>query len=102
MSIQVSKHVLFGRQAVTIEGAQIVAFDRPASNGVVHEVFNVMMPPSGDIVDYVSNNAALSTLLSLVGQAGLATALKGTFAQWQTTIIIESFKMNDRHAVLRD
>ncbi|WAR12247.1 BGH3-like protein [Mya arenaria] len=62
--------------AVTIQGCQIVAFDKVASNGVIHEVFNVMMPPTGDIVDVVSKTSNVSTLLSLVQIAGIAQALQ--------------------------
>jgi uncharacterized surface protein with fasciclin (FAS1) repeats len=36
-----------------------------------------MMPPEGDIVDIVAKTADVSTLLSLVQQAGIANALKG-------------------------
>ena len=36
-----------------------------------------MLPPAGDIVDIVENSTELSTLYSLVGQAGIASALKG-------------------------
>jgi len=63
--------------AVTVQGSQVVALDRPASNGVIHELFKVMMPPTGDIVDVVVNSTDLSTLLSLVQQANIATVLKG-------------------------
>lgn len=48
-----------------------------ADNGVIHVLSKVMMPPSGDIVDYVVATPELSTLLSLVQQAGIASALKG-------------------------
>ena len=47
------------------------------SNGVIHVIDTVMLPPAGDIVDIVANSTELSTLYSLVGQAGIASALKG-------------------------
>jgi len=47
---------------VTIEGSKIIEFDRTASNGVIHVLESVMMPPEGDIVDIV---------------AGIANVLKG-------------------------
>jgi len=62
---------------VTIEGSKIIEFDRTASNGVIHVLESVMMPPEGDIVDIVAKTADVSTLLSLVQQAGIANALKG-------------------------
>jgi len=63
--------------AVTIQGAQVLAFDREASNGVIHTINHVMMPPTGDIVDLVAATGDVSTLLSLVQQAGIANVLKG-------------------------
>jgi len=61
---------------VTIEGSEIIEFDRNASNGVIHVINKVMVPPTGDIVDIVANKTSLTTLLSLVQQAGIAHALK--------------------------
>ena len=64
-------------QAVTVEGSKITKFDLSASNGVVHVIEKVMMPPKGNIVDLVVGNSDLSTLLAQVQSAGLADALKG-------------------------
>ena len=61
---------------VTIEGSEIIQFDRKASNGVIHVINKVMVPPTGDIVDLVVKTQAVSTLLSLVQRAGIANALK--------------------------
>lgn len=63
--------------AVTIQGAKITDFDMMASNGVIHVLSNVMMPPMGDIVAMVSSSKNFSMLLNFVSQAGLASALKG-------------------------
>lgn len=48
-----------------------------ASNGVIHIVSDVLMPPAGDIVDVVSADSDFSTLLGAVTKAGLAAALQG-------------------------
>ena len=61
---------------VTIEGSEIIQFDRKAINGVIHVINKVMVPPTGDIVDLVVKTPAVSTLLSLVQRAGIANALK--------------------------
>ncbi|XP_053404958.1 transforming growth factor-beta-induced protein ig-h3-like [Mercenaria mercenaria] len=66
-----------GNNVVTIQGNVISQFDLNASNGIIHVIDSVMLAPTGDIVDYVSGNSELSTLLSLVVQANLTTALKG-------------------------
>ncbi|CAC5405213.1 unnamed protein product [Mytilus coruscus] len=63
--------------AVTVEGSKITKFDLSASNGVVHVINKVMMPPTGNIVDLVVGNNDLSSLLTQVQNAGLADALKG-------------------------
>ncbi|XP_048777788.2 transforming growth factor-beta-induced protein ig-h3-like [Ostrea edulis] len=64
-------------KAVTVEGSKITHFDLTASNGIVHVIDTVMMPPQGSIVDLVAGNSDLSTLLSKVQSAGLAGALQG-------------------------
>ena len=64
-------------QVVTIQGSTITEFDKQASNGVIHVIEKVMLPPQGDIVDIVGLTSDVSTLLSLVQQAGIANALKG-------------------------
>ncbi|XP_078322954.1 transforming growth factor-beta-induced protein ig-h3-like [Crassostrea virginica] len=62
---------------VTVEGSKITTFDLTATNGMVHVIDTVMMPPTGSIVDLVVGNSDLSTLLSKVQSAGLAGALQG-------------------------
>ncbi|CAG2188509.1 unnamed protein product [Mytilus edulis] len=57
--------------AVTVEGAKISKFDLDASNGIVHVIDKVMIPPTGGVVDLVSGNKDLSTLLSLVQKANI-------------------------------
>ena len=61
-----------------MEGSKITTFDLTATNGMVHVIDTVMMPPTGNIVDLVVGNSDLSTLLSKVQSAGLAGALQGT------------------------
>ncbi|CAC5405207.1 unnamed protein product [Mytilus coruscus] len=63
--------------AVTVEGSKITKFDLSASNGIIHVIEKVMMPPTGDIVDLVVGTSDLSTLLAQVQDVGLASALKG-------------------------
>lgn len=64
-------------KVVTVEGSKITTFDLTATNGMVHVIDTVMMPPTGSIVDLVVGNSDLSTLLSKVQSAGLAGALQG-------------------------
>ena len=86
LSIYLFIYLFINPQAVTIQGSQITEFDRTASNGVIHVIDTVMLPPTGDIVDYVANATELSTLYSLVGQAGIASALKGKLSFFSRNI----------------
>jgi len=61
---------------ITIQGSTVTTVDKMASNGVIHVIDTVMMPPEGDIVDIVAKTSDVSTLLSLVQKAGIADALK--------------------------
>ncbi|XP_067660415.1 transforming growth factor-beta-induced protein ig-h3-like [Haliotis asinina] len=46
------------------------------SNGVVYQLNGVMQPPSGNVVDIVTNDGELTTLLTAVKSAGLASFLQ--------------------------
>nr|XP_022323595.1 transforming growth factor-beta-induced protein ig-h3-like [Crassostrea virginica] len=67
----------FNNMAVTVDGVKVSTFDITASNGVVHIIDSVMIPPVGDIVTQLNDNFDFTTLVSKVVQSGLATALKG-------------------------
>lgn len=61
---------------VTVAGASVVATDVLASNGVIHVIDSVMLPPSEDIVNIAAGNDAFSTLVAAVQAAGLVETLK--------------------------
>lgn len=63
-------------KAVTVEGAKISKFDLNASNGIVHVIDKVLVPPTGGIVDLVSGNKDLGTLLSLVQKANITGIIR--------------------------
>jgi uncharacterized surface protein with fasciclin (FAS1) repeats len=48
-----------------------------ASNGVIHIVSDVLMPPAGNIVDVLSADSDFSTLVGVVNTVGLTAALQG-------------------------
>ena len=64
-------------QRITAEGAYINSPNHVASNGVVHLVDHVMMPPNGTIADILASRPELSTLNAAVKAAGLTAALQG-------------------------
>ena len=55
--------------------ANVTATDIAASNGVIHVIDKVLLPP--DVVDMAINNSNFSILVEAVVKAGLVDALKG-------------------------
>ncbi|XP_038058120.1 transforming growth factor-beta-induced protein ig-h3-like isoform X1 [Patiria miniata] len=66
----------FGK-VVTASGAQIVAADKIASNGIVHIIDKVMFPlPTGaDVVEFIRDDGRFSTLYGFLEKANLTQAL---------------------------
>nr|KAG5711651.1 hypothetical protein BaRGS_016833 [Batillaria attramentaria] len=60
---------------VTAEGSEIIRADVMASNGYLHIVDRVMLPPVGNLYDLIQMSGELSTLKSLVDAAGLKNEL---------------------------
>merc|ERR1712154_132000 len=57
---------------VTINGKKISTVDVQCDNGVIHFIDGVIMPTTKNIVQVISDDPELSTLLSLVQSAGIA------------------------------
>lgn len=68
---------LFLQHALTVEGARITYPDKMASNGIIHRIEKVLMPPVGTIVDVLTKDGSFNTLLAAANAAGLVEALKG-------------------------
>ena len=67
---------------VMINGANVIAADVEASNGVIHVIDAVILPPAPeaalmDIVDTAAGAGSFTTLLAAAEAAGLVDALKG-------------------------
>lgn len=62
---------------VTIDGANIVATDVDASNGVIHVIDTVIMPVTMTIPEVAKEAKTFSTLLAAVDAAGLTSTLIG-------------------------
>jgi len=68
---------------VMVGGANVTATDIEASNGVIHVIDSVLMPPAEgamadkDIVDTAIGAGSFKTLVAAVQAAGLVDALKG-------------------------
>lgn len=65
------------RTGVKIGPATVTAADVLATNGILHVVDKVILPPQGSIVDLAKATPELSTLVTAVGEAGLVDALSG-------------------------
>jgi len=62
---------------VTINGATVIMADVKASNGVVHVIDKVLLPPKAkDIVDIAASTGKFNTLLAAAKAAGLVSTLK--------------------------
>ncbi|MCG3152298.1 MAG: hypothetical protein GEEBNDBF_01592 [bacterium] len=62
---------------VSIGGAGIVQTDIQASNGIIHVIDSVMLPPTQDIVATAIGAGDFSTLVAAVKAAGLVETLQG-------------------------
>jgi uncharacterized surface protein with fasciclin (FAS1) repeats len=62
---------------VFLNGVKVVAADVPASNGVIHAIGSVLIPPTQSIAEIVTGNSNFSLLLAAVVRAGLAGTLNG-------------------------
>ena len=64
---------------VIIQGANVQEADFMASNGIIHVIDTVMLPPSGmeDIVDALTSAGGFSTLLQAAIDTGAAATLMG-------------------------
>ena len=63
-------------KGVRVNDAKVVNTDLRASNGVIHVIDTVLLPPD-DIVDTAASAGSFNTLVTAVKAAGLVEALKG-------------------------
>jgi transforming growth factor-beta-induced protein len=65
---------------VFVNGAQVILADVTASNGVIHVIDSVLMPPAPEepqtIVDVAVENGSFTTLVAALTEAGLVSALE--------------------------
>lgn len=62
---------------VFVNGVSVKNADVAASNGVIHVISNVLMPPTGTIADVATSSDNFSILVSAVQKAGLLSAISG-------------------------
>jgi uncharacterized surface protein with fasciclin (FAS1) repeats len=62
---------------VFLNGVKVVTADVPVSNGVIHAIGTILVPPTQSIAQIVTGNTNFSLLLTAVVRAGLAGTLSG-------------------------
>ncbi len=67
---------------VFVNGINVVTADKPASNGVIHTISKVLLPPAGNIVEVASADTTFSFLVAAVvkartGSTNVAAILSG-------------------------
>ncbi|XP_063590932.1 transforming growth factor-beta-induced protein ig-h3-like [Penaeus indicus] len=70
-----------------VNGVNVIEADIPASNGVVHVIDKVLLPPKGSVVDTLVGDDRFTTLVAAVTAAGLADTLasEGPFTVFAPT-----------------
>ena len=61
---------------VMVNDSNVILTDVFASNGVIHAIDSVILPPSTDIVDVAVSNGSFTTLVAAVQAAGLVDTLR--------------------------
>ena len=62
---------------VSVNGATVITPDVPASNGVIHLIDEVILPPQPSIAALAAGTGDLSTLVAALQAAGLVSTLEG-------------------------
>ena len=71
-------YVTNNSNGVFVNGIKVTEADVKASNGVIHVIGNVLMPPAGNIVQMAQADTNLSYLVAAVLRANLQGALSGS------------------------
>ena len=64
-------------EMLKINDSQVVLGDIEASNGVIHVIDAVLLPPQKNILDIATENGSFTTLLAAIKAAGLEETLMG-------------------------
>jgi transforming growth factor-beta-induced protein len=64
-------------EMLKVNDSQVVLPDIEASNGVIHAIDAVLLPPQKNVLDVATENGSFTTLLAAIQAAGLEDTLKG-------------------------
>ncbi len=68
---------VYAEDGVQVNEANVVITDIQGSNGIIHVLDQVLLPPSDDIVDTAVNAGSFQTLVAALEAAGLVETLRG-------------------------
>nr|KAG5705886.1 hypothetical protein BaRGS_030776 [Batillaria attramentaria] len=74
--LRVNQYFGYRQRVVTVQCAPVITTDVPACNGVAHVISQLLIPPTGTVVDVLVADPNYSTLVELVQAAGLVGALQ--------------------------
>jgi transforming growth factor-beta-induced protein len=74
------------RQSVSVNGALVLQANIKATNGIIHVIDRVLLPPAGNLVEVAAGNPNFTYLVAAVQRAGLVQALAtGSFTVFAPT-----------------
>ena len=74
------------RQSVSVNGALVLQANIKATNGIIHVIDKVLLPPAGNLVEVAAGNPNFTYLVAAVQRAGLVQALAtGSFTVFAPT-----------------
>ncbi len=76
-TVQGQPVIISTADGVAVNGASVVIPDIRASNGIIHAIDTVILPPTADIVETAVADGRFTTLVAAVQAAGLVETLQG-------------------------
>jgi uncharacterized surface protein with fasciclin (FAS1) repeats len=76
-TVQGQPVIIGSANGVTINDATVIEADLRASNGIIHVVDSVLLPPTNDIVEIAASAGSFSTLVTALQAADLVETLQG-------------------------
>ena len=79
--------IQFCLQVLTVDGVRMMNLDVPASNGIIHVIDGVLIPPANTLLEIIQKEEDLSTLSQIIKIAGLEELLNtGNFVRSTTSL----------------
>ena len=82
----------FSLQTISLQGSNLVSADNTASNGIIHVVDSVLLPPSQTLLELINSNPSLTTFARLVRETKIDSILNSATAYTVFAPSNEAFK----------